>query len=103
MKINGIEVRSNEMGEWEYLAEGYGFDRDTWHPVADVMGPFGGSGVDQLFDLLEQSVDALRDMRRLVDMLMPGVGSIAIQDYQLLNEAPMRAGKLVAEIGHSGE
>jgi hypothetical protein len=104
MKINGIEVRSDECGGWVYLQEGYGYDEpDAWHSVRDVMGPFGGSGVEQLFELLEKSVDALRDQQKVIDMLMPGAVKIAIQDYQLLNEAPMRAGKLITEIGHSGE
>lgn len=34
---------------------------------------------------------ALEDMLRVQDALMPGVRYIAVQDYALLNEAPMRA------------
>lgn len=101
MKINGIEVRSNEHGEWQYLSEGVGFEPDSWHPVSAFMSPFDGNGVNQLLDLLEQSVDALRDMQRVVGMLMPGATKIAIQDYQLLNEAPIKAAKLVSQIGSS--
>lgn len=104
MKINGIEVRADECGGWVYLQEGYGYEEpDAWHSVCDVMGPFGGSGVEQIFDLLEQSADAIRDLQKVVDMFMPSIGKIVIQDYQLLNEAQIRAAKLLAEIGNSGE
>lgn len=104
MKINGIEVRADECGGWVYLQEGCGYEEsDAWHSVCDVIGPFGGSGVEQIFDLLEQSADAIRDLQKVVDMFMPSIGKIVIQDYQLLNEAQIRAAKLLAEIGHSGD
>jgi hypothetical protein len=102
MKINGIEVRRNDNGEWQYLSEGVNFEPDTWLPVSGFMSPFGGDGANQLFGLLEQSVDALRDMQRVVEMLMPGAKNIAIQDYQLLNEAPIKAAKIIAEIAQEG-
>jgi hypothetical protein len=38
---------------------------------------------------------ALVDMLRVYEMLMPGIRHIAVQDYQLLNEAPIRARKAI--------
>jgi hypothetical protein len=48
-EICGVTVRQNDVGDWEYMSEGYGLDHpDSWHSCADVLGPFGGSGVDNL-------------------------------------------------------
>ena len=48
-EICGVTVRQNDVGDWEYLSEGYGYDHpDSWQPCSDVLGPFGGSGVDNL-------------------------------------------------------
>lgn len=98
MKVNGIEVRKNENDEWEYLSEGAGFDPDAWYPVTNTLGAFGGSGVEQLFDLLDEAAEALRGLQKVVDMLIPGASKIAIQDYQLLNEAPVNAAKLLQKL-----
>ena len=31
------------------------------------------------------------DLLKVIDMLMPGVGAIAVEDYALLTDAPLRA------------
>lgn len=49
-EIDGIPVRRNEVGDWEYLCEGHGFDPDTWNACIDIFGPFGGSGVERLLN-----------------------------------------------------
>lgn len=49
-EIDGIQVRRNEVGDWEYLCEGHGFDPDTWNACIDIFGPFGGSGVERLLN-----------------------------------------------------
>jgi hypothetical protein len=36
-------------------------------------------------------IKALRDMLEVHAMLMPGIRYIAVPDYQLVNEAPIRA------------
>lgn len=43
-------------------------------------------------------VRALKDMLKVHDMLMPGVRYVAVQDYQLLNEGPMRAQAALAKL-----
>lgn len=35
--------------------------------------------------------DLVRDLLKVIDMLMPGVGAIAVSDYALLNDAQVRA------------
>lgn len=47
-EVCGVTVRQNEVGDWEYLSEGYGNDPDIWVACSDILGPFGGSGVDGL-------------------------------------------------------
>lgn len=37
------------------------------------------------------------DLLKVIDMLMPGVGQLAIEDYKLLNEAPLRAREWLAK------
>lgn len=39
----------------------------------------------------------VEDLLEVVDMLMPGVGKIAIQDYALLNNAPIEAKKFLEQ------
>jgi hypothetical protein len=39
--------------------------------------------------------DAMRDLLRAYDMLFPGIKFISVPDYQLINEAPLNARKLV--------
>ena len=49
--------------------------------------------VDKIADLEE----VLADMVQLVEDLSPGVRHIALRDYALFNEAPIRARKLLGE------
>lgn len=37
--------------------------------------------------------DALKDLLRAYEMLMPGIAHIAVSDYALINEAPIKARK----------
>jgi hypothetical protein len=39
----------------------------------------------------KQPKQIVRDLLRVIDMLMPGIGAIAVPDYKLVNEAPIRA------------
>lgn len=38
-----------------------------------------------------EHVDIIADLLRVIEMLMPGVKYIAVEDYALLNDAPLRA------------
>lgn len=41
---------------------------------------------------------ALTDLLRVIDMLMPGVRYIAVQDYAALNDVPIAARKLLQRL-----
>ncbi|MCD1640123.1 hypothetical protein K7H92_15505 [Pseudomonas stutzeri] len=53
-EIDGIKVRKNEVGDWEYLSEGNQGELVAWNYCADIFGPFGGSGIDMLLDAYAQ-------------------------------------------------
>lgn len=42
-------------------------------------------------------LEALIELRKTVDQLMPGIGKIACQDYANINEAPILADKAIAK------
>lgn len=44
---------------------------------------------------VQDLVEALEGTLKVIDMLMPGVRYIAVQDYQTLNEAPIAARKAI--------
>ncbi|MBG4400736.1 hypothetical protein I4940_07960 [Pseudomonas aeruginosa] len=100
MRTDGGHWLRRSANGWEFLSEGVGYEADAWHPAADVLGPFSGSGVDTLLDELadgqEQLAVALKGLQKVIGMLMPGVSKIPIQDYQLLNEAPIAAAQALA-------
>jgi len=43
-------------------------------------------------------VHTIENLLKLVDMLMPGLRHIAVDDYALVNEAPIKARALIAEL-----
>ncbi len=43
----------------------------------------------------EEIIDAFNNLLDLVEDMMPGVAHIALKDYSRLNEAPIRARKIV--------
>ncbi|KXO81126.1 hypothetical protein [Stutzerimonas stutzeri] len=53
-EIDGIKVRKNEVGDWEYLSEGNQGELVAWNYCADIFGPFGGSGIEMLLDAYAQ-------------------------------------------------
>ena len=44
----------------------------------------------------QQLLAALKDCMKLIDMLMPGVRYIALQDYALLNDAQVNGHEAIA-------
>ena len=40
---------------------------------------------------------ACEQLLKLVDALMPGIGGLALQDYQLVNDAPLAAFRAIAK------
>lgn len=46
-------------------------------------------------DAMKESIDALQKLLKAYNSLMPGAKHIAIQDYQLLNEAPIMAQSVI--------
>ena len=60
--------------------------------VAKVVGNRTQSGADaQLIEAAPDLLDAVKDLLRAFDQLMPGLAHIAVQDYAILNTAPIRA------------
>ena len=51
MQIGSLELRKTDEG-WLYLSEGTGNEPDTWCDATSVLGPFGGTGVNDLLDEL---------------------------------------------------
>lgn len=51
MQVGSLELRKTVDG-WQYLSEGVANDPDTWYDATSVLGPFGGSGVNDLLDEL---------------------------------------------------
>lgn len=51
MKVGELELRKTDAG-WQYLSEGICNDPDLWCDAKNVLGPFGGSGVESLLDEL---------------------------------------------------
>lgn len=53
---------------------------------------------DEAIRQRDQLLSALEDSLRLIEMLMPGVRHLAIQDYAFLNDAPIRARAAIAKV-----
>ncbi len=51
MRFGTLELRKTEEG-WQYLSEGVGHEPDIWCDATSVLGPFGGSGVNDVLDEL---------------------------------------------------
>jgi hypothetical protein len=51
MQFGPLELRKTEEG-WQYLSQGAGHEPGTWCDATSVLGPFGGSGVNDLLDEL---------------------------------------------------
>jgi hypothetical protein len=51
----------------------------------------------------QQLTDTLRELLRAFDSLMPGLRYIAVPDYQVINEAPLAARRLLSEDEVEGE
>lgn len=49
MTVGELQLRKTDEG-WQYLSEGIGHEPDTWCDATSVLGPFGGSGVNDLLD-----------------------------------------------------
>lgn len=58
MQTGSLELRKSEEG-WHYLSEGVAGDPDRWCDATDVLGPFGGSGVNDLLDELAAAKEEL--------------------------------------------
>lgn len=54
MQVGELELRKGEEG-WQHLSEGYGDEPDRWCDATDVLGPFGGSGINDVLDELAAS------------------------------------------------
>jgi hypothetical protein len=51
MQVGHLALRKTDEG-WQYLCEGLGPESDAWCDATSVLGPLGGSGVNDLLDEL---------------------------------------------------
>lgn len=58
MQVGSLQLRNTDDG-WQYLSEGLGGEPDRWSDAADILGPFGGSGINDLLDALSTAKAAL--------------------------------------------
>lgn len=87
-QIDGIPVRKNEVGDWEYLSQGYGADPDTWHACSDILGAFGGNGMDRLFNAYaELHAQVATPDKDEVKPAMPGVAAQAQDEREAFEAA----------------
>lgn len=69
MQVGSLELRKTEEG-WQYLSEGAGGEPDRWCDATSVLGPFGGSGVNDLLDdLAATKASAAARETELVEVL----------------------------------
>lgn len=65
MQVGSLELRKTDEG-WQYLSEGVENEPDRWCDATDVLGPFGGSGVNDLLDeLWTARVQAAQSARKV--------------------------------------
>lgn len=48
--------------------------------------------------LVKDAKTALADCLKVIEMLMPGLRNISVPDYALVNEAPIRARRVIAAL-----
>lgn len=54
MQVGHLDLQKTDEG-WQYLSEGSETDPAEWCDATSVLGPFGGSGVNDLLDELAAS------------------------------------------------
>lgn len=69
MQFGLLELRKAGEG-WQYLSVGVDHEPDTWCDATNVLGPFGGSGVNALLDeLAATKINAAARESELVEVL----------------------------------
>lgn len=63
MRVGNLDLRKTDDG-WQYLSEGLGGELDRWSDAADILGPFGGSGINDLLDALSTAKTDLAEAQR---------------------------------------
>ena len=53
---------------------------------------------EDLAALAPELLDALKDAMKLIDVLFPGVRHLAIQDYAMLNDVPLKIRDLLNKV-----
>lgn len=66
MSIGELELRRTEEG-WQYLTEGVGHEPDIWCDAINVLGPFGGSGVNDLLDEVHSLREEIAQLKAQAD------------------------------------
>lgn len=83
LHIGELKLRKGEEG-WQYLSEGVGYEPDTWCDATSVLGPFGGSGLN---DLLDELATTAARVGQLTDVLEHIRGKSSCSDaWDLIDE-----------------
>ncbi|NWD56714.1 hypothetical protein HX878_18415 [Pseudomonas veronii] len=105
MQVGSLELRKVGDG-WQYLSEGLGGESDRWSDAADILGPFGGSGVNDLLDALSIAKtgleEALRDATRfrfIVDCPIREAVAISRKADDLSFDLAAECDRLIAKTG----
>ena len=53
---------------------------------------------EDLAALAPELLDALKDAMKLIDVLFPGVRHLAIQDYAMLNDVPLKIREVLSKV-----
>ena len=53
---------------------------------------------EDLAALAPELLDALKDAMKLIDVLFPGVRHLAIQDYAMLNDVPLKIREVLNKV-----
>lgn len=83
LQLDELRLCKDEEG-WKYLSQGYGFDPDQWVDAANVLGPFGGSGIYSVLDAmadLQAKVDALGDVGQPAEAIKQLPGGLVMPDW----------------------
>ncbi|MGI0649487.1 hypothetical protein ACRCPS_31205 [Pseudomonas aeruginosa] len=71
MSIGELELRRTEEG-WQYLSEGVGLEPDIWCDAINVLGPFGGSGVNDLLDEVHSLREEIAQLKSQAEEQLDG-------------------------------
>lgn len=96
-------------GEWRRfggMVDGYGIVSSNGEVIIEqtALNGLNNEANAHLISAAPDMYEALKDCLQLIEDMMPGVANIALQNYQILNEAPKAGRRALAKAeGNKGE